>query len=88
MVEKTNARRAKLKEECKRKDISQLQEMLREKRIELSKRRIKQLAGGKMKAYSAEDKGKPTIKELRRDVAVIQTFINQGINKVALPQKK
>ena len=88
MAEKSNHRRNTLKKQCKGMDVPALQKLLRDKQIELSKRRTRQLAGGKFKAYTAEDKGTSPIKEIKRDIAVIQTFINQGINKVGLPQKK
>ena len=88
MPEKSNARRNILRKQCKGMDVPTLQKLLREKQIELNKRRIKQLAGGKFRAYTAEDKGTVPIKEHKRDIAVIQTFINQSMNKVGLPQKK
>ena len=57
-----------------------LEDLLREKRIELQKRRIRQSYGGKMKAYNIEDRGKVPIKVIKTEIAVIQTFINQKMN--------
>lgn len=76
---KTKSKWNNLKKELKAMDVPTLQKLLGEKRIELQKRITRQMAGSKMRMYTAEDKGKPTIKSLKKEIAIIQTFINQKI---------
>lgn len=71
------ARWNNLKRDCKQVDLPQLQTLLREKQIELRKRIARQMAGGKMKGYTPEDKGQLPIKVIKKEIAIIQTFINQ-----------
>lgn len=79
-MEEGNKRKGKLKEKCRTVRIDELELMIDKTKFELLKRRAQHSKAGR-KAYTNTDKQYPTIKDLKKDIAVMMTILKERTKK-------
>jgi len=80
MPEKSNHRKNELRTRCKESTVEQLEKLLGERQKDLISMNAKVTRGKNRFAYGHDElKGKKIspIKDIRKDIAVIKTFLNQ-----------